>query len=247
MKKKSCSAAVTPWFNPGKLTAAALFTILLVGCSAKSPGPAATGRNSVLLVPELKMVDFQLVPCDHIWLADDEKTTANSLYWLRAMDCAVRLSPADARAEARRWPDDNWQSAFKQGVLMANGNVTPVERREYLQRLDTFSQSYPASVRVLMQLWRDDQMGQLQLSEERTRYHHLQQSSDAELDALRQQQLSLSKELTVTRRKLETLTDIERQLSSRRSPDTSDSSHTDKSGGAGNPSAGNNTEDGSQP
>ncbi|WP_158780516.1 two-component system QseEF-associated lipoprotein QseG [Pantoea sp. BAV 3049] len=246
MKKKSCPAALTPWFTAGKFTAAALFAILLAGCSAKSSGPSATGKGSTLVVPEIKVVDFQLVPCDHIWQADDGKTTGNSLYWLRAMDCAVRLSPADARAEARRWPDDNWQSAFKQGVLMANGNVTPVERREYLQRLDTFSQSYPSSVRVLIQLWRDDQMGLLQLSEERTRYHHLQQASDAELDALRQQQLSLNKELNVTRRKLETLTDIERQLSSRRSPDTSDSSHSDKSGGAGNSSPGNNT-DGSQP
>jgi len=224
-----------------------LFTVLLTACSSKTSHQA--NQDSVITAPEINVADFQQVPCASVWQADNEQSYANVLYWLRAMDCAERLSPADARAEARRWPDENWQSAFKQGVLMANGNVTPTERRDYLQKLDSFSQDYPAAVRRLIQLWRNDQMGQLQLSAERTRYQHLQQSSDAQLDALRQQQASLTKELNVTRRKLETLTDIERQLSSRRSPDSADSSHVDKSGraGTGSTSPGNNTKDRRQP
>ncbi|MFC0140567.1 two-component system QseEF-associated lipoprotein QseG [Erwinia mallotivora] len=226
---------------------AAFLTTLLTACHSNSTVPSTVAKHRTLIEPESKVLDYQQVPCDRIWPADDEAVTGNALYWLRAMDCAARLSAADARSEARNWPDDNWQSAFKQGVLLANGNVTPLERREYLQRLDTFSQRYPAAVRPLMQLWWDDQMGQLQLSEERMRYHHLQQGSDAQLDALRQQHLTLNKELNLTRRKLERLTDIERQLSSRRSADSTENAHPEKSGTTENLSPHNSTEDTSQP
>ena len=214
------------------VSAVVALAMLLAACSSKAPDPAMTLNGKPLTEPEIKIVNFQLIDCNRLWDIDSDTALNSSLYWLRAMDCAVRLSPAEAREEARRWSTDNWQSAFKQGVLLNNGNVTPVERRQYMARLDTFSADYPSSLRPLIQLWRDDQMGLLQLSEERTRYHHLQQSSDAELDALRQHQLALTNELSVTRRKLESLTDIERQLSSRRSPDAADSSHTDKSDGS---------------
>ncbi|VEC51210.1 putative alpha helix protein [Klebsiella aerogenes] len=70
-------------------------------------------------------------------------------------------------------------------------------------------------VRPLYQLWRDGQTRQLQLVEERARYAKLQQSSDSELETLRQQELALREQLELTTRKLENLTDIERQLSSR--------------------------------
>jgi len=151
---------------------------------------------------------------------------------MRAMDCSARLSPAEVRAQARQWPAESWQNTFKQGVLLSNGNVTPVERRQYMVRLDSFSIAYPPSIRPLLQLWRDNEAAQLQLSQERTRYHHLQQTSDSELDALRQHQNLLVRELADTRRKLETLTDIERQLSSRKSADVSDNSHVAGKGDA---------------
>lgn len=242
MTSHALIAAAKPVNYVVKRIAAALLPALLVACTSKIAVSPVTGKPGMLVEPESKMVDYQQVPCDRIWQADDVKINSNPLYWLRAMDCAVRLSPAEARAEARRWAEDNWQSAFKQGVLLANGNVTPQERRQYLYRLDTFSQAYPTPVRPLMQLWWNDQLGQLQLSEERMRYYRLQQSSDAQLDALRQQQLSLAKELTLTRHKLERLTDIERQLSSRRAPDGSDNGHSDK-----NSSSQGTSEDTSQP
>ena len=50
----------------------------------------------------------------------------------------------------------------------------------------------------------------------RARYAKLQQSSDAELETLRQQEIELRSQLELTTRKLENLTDIERQLSSRK-------------------------------
>ena len=102
---------------------------------------------------------------------------------------------------------------------------TPYERRQLVARIEALSTEIPAQVRPLYQLWRDGQALQLQLAEERQRYSKLQQSSDSELDTLRQQPHVLQQQLELTTRKLENLTDIERQLSTRKpagnfSPDT---------------------------
>ena len=59
-------------------------------------------------------------------------------------------------------------------------------------------------------------MLQLSLAEGRQRYSKLQETSDAQLDALRVQQQQLQAELDLTTRKLQNLTDIERQLSTRK-------------------------------
>ncbi|MBD8168603.1 two-component system QseEF-associated lipoprotein QseG [Erwinia persicina] len=203
----------------GRFTVIVLLALSLLACSQPATQRAASRADIQVSEPDVKIVDYQMVACEHLWAFDDVAATENPLYWLRAIDCGIRLSAVDARAEARRWPGDNWQSAFKQAVLLNNGNVTPVERRAFLKRLDSFSYDYPASVRPLMMLWREGQGSLLQLSEERMRYAQLQESSDSQLDALRQKQMSLKSELVVTRRKLDTLTDIERRLSSRRSPD----------------------------
>ncbi|MBK0001636.1 two-component system QseEF-associated lipoprotein QseG [Erwinia sp. S38] len=231
----------------GKLAAVSLLTSLISGCSQ------VPEKNSILThdsfsEAERRVVDFQAVSCGQVWTFNSVSVVNNPLYWLRAMNCAERLTPAEARAEARRWPADNWQSRFKQAVLLSNGNITPVERRQYLQRLDDYSYDYPTAVRPLLTLWREGQGSLLQLSAERTRYATLQQTSDAQLDALRQQDIALNQELAVTRRKLDSLTDIERQLSSRRSPDATDSSHAaDKSAPDDATSSGSKSEDDATP
>lgn len=150
------------------------------------------------------------------------------------MDCAQRLSPAAARAEARTWSDDNWQATFRRGILLSNAKISPLERREYTERLGALSPTIPAQVRPLFELWRDGEKAQLQLAEERARYAKLQQSADSELDSLRQQQQFLREQLETTTRKLENLTDIERRLSTRNKPaatDLPDGSHPSKSDG----------------
>ena len=105
---------------------------------------------------------------------------------------------------------------MKRGILLADAKITPDERREMVARIDSFSPQIAAQVRPLYRLWRDGQARQLQLFEERSRYGKLQQSSDAELETLRQQEQQLRSQLDLTTRKLENLTDIERQLSSRK-------------------------------
>ncbi|PXW49342.1 YfhG lipoprotein [Klebsiella oxytoca] len=167
-------------------------------------------------LPQHQVADFLSVKCADIWNLKNETSDKNPLYWLRGIDCADRLAPAQARAEAKLHNDDSWQDAFKRGILLADAKITPDERRALVNRLDTFSPQIAAQVRPLYQLWREGQGRQLQLVDERSRYAKLQQSSDTELEALRQQELELRSQLELTTRKLENLTDIERQLSSRK-------------------------------
>lgn len=198
-----------------KIIRISLAGLLLSGCVTHAPTSAISDKPEEKL-PEHQLADFLSTDCNNIWRLQGQETETNPLYWLRGMDCADRLAPANARAEAKNWADDTWQETFKRGILLANAKISPVERRAYTTRLDALSPQIPAQVRPLFQVWRDAQIQQLQLAEERSRYSKLQQSSDEELDTLRQQQQYLRGELNTTTRKLENLTDIERQLSTRK-------------------------------
>ncbi|MGG6196135.1 two-component system QseEF-associated lipoprotein QseG [Pantoea allii] len=203
----------------------ALSSMMLSGCASSPVTSTTQPASGNVVVPEASLVDYLTTHCGDIWRIENSAAMTNPLYWMRSIDCAERLSPVEARAEAHRWPVDSWARAFKQGVLMANGNVTPLERRDYINVLDGYSEQFPSNLRAFIQLWRSNQVAQLELSAMRTRYAHLQQSSDAQSDSLRQQQIKLRQQLSDTQRKLERLTDIERQLSSRKTSDMSDGSH----------------------
>ncbi|PSN07463.1 two-component system QseEF-associated lipoprotein QseG [Siccibacter turicensis] len=194
---------------------ASLAGALLSGCVAHPVKSSIKNKNEPQL-PDHQLADFLSTDCLDIWQLGGHSTETNPLYWLRGMDCALRLTPAEARAQARRWSNTTWQDTFKRGILLANAKITPGERRRYVTALDDLSIGIPAQVRPLFQVWRDGQASLLQLSDERTRYSKLQQSTDGELDTLRQQQQHLRSQLDLTTRKLENLTDIERQLSSRK-------------------------------
>jgi hypothetical protein len=115
-----------------------------------------------------------------------------------------------ARARAAMLDDDTWQDAFKRGILLADAKITPVERRANVTRLDTLPQIPVRCARYI--------------SSGATGRHYsfsclralpLQQAAAVqrcELDTLRQQQQHLRTQLDTTTRKLENLTDIERQL-----------------------------------
>lgn len=208
----------------------ALPCLLLAGCVAQKPQSAIRDDQQVAL-PEHQLADFLSTDCEDIWSLSGQNVDTNPLYWLRSMDCAQRLSPAAARAEARSWSDDSWQATFRRGILLSSAKISPLERREYNDRLEALSPVIPAQVRPLFQLWREGEISKLQLADERGRYGKLQQSTDSELDSLRQQQQFLREQLETTTRKLENLTDIERRLSSRNKPaatDLPDSAHPAK-------------------
>lgn len=187
------------------------------------PGSAAQDK-----LPHYQLADYLSTACADIWSLRGQSVDTNPLYWLRAIDCAERLMPVQSRAEARALTDDNWQTAFRRGILLADAKITPPERRAIVSRLEALSAQIPAQVRPVYQIWHDGQALQLALSAERQRYSKLQQTSDSELDALRQQQQALQTQLELTTRKLESLTDIERQLSTRKPAENynADTSHT---------------------
>ncbi|UYW74066.1 two-component system QseEF-associated lipoprotein QseG [Pseudocitrobacter faecalis] len=191
-----------------------LSCLALVGCS--SGLTPHIGGVSAEKVPHEQVADYLSTTCDELWTLDGTVAENNPLYWLRGMDCAERLTPTQARAQANQLGDESWSDAFKRGVLLANAKITPSERQLIVSRLDAKSAQIPTRIRPLYQVWRDNQMLQLKLSDQRTRYSKLQETSDAALDELRQQQQALKGELDLTTRKLQNLTDIERQLSSRK-------------------------------
>ncbi|HEY3591780.1 MAG TPA: two-component system QseEF-associated lipoprotein QseG [Buttiauxella sp.] len=194
---------------------ALLLPLLLASC-VQSTVAQNVKHPQPIEEPEQQLADYMSTDCEDIWQNQNYESMKNPLYWLRAMDCAERLAPIQARAEARRWPSDSWRDTFKRGILLSNAKITPTERRRYMTKLDAMTAEVPAQVRSLFQVWRDGQASLLALSDERTRYSKLQQSSDSELDTLREQQQRLRSQLSLTTRKLENLTDIERQLSSRK-------------------------------
>ena len=194
----------------------ALLVPLLLASCVQNTAPENVKHPEFVGEPEQQLADYLSTNCDDIWQNQSHDSTSNPLYWLRAMDCSERLSPALARAEARRWPSDNWRDTFKRGILLANAKITPTERRRNMTALDAMTADVPVHVRSLFQVWRDGQASLLALSDERSRYSALQQSSDNELDTLREQQQRLRSQLSLTTRKLENLTDIERQLSNRK-------------------------------
>lgn len=208
------SRAIRAVFS-GTILRLSLPALLLAGCVTNTPTSAISDKQEEKL-PEHQLADFLSTDCNNIWQLHGQETDSNPLYWLRSMDCADRMAPAAARSEAKIWADDTWQESFKRGILLANAKINPLERRVLTTRLDALSPQIPAQVRPLYQLWRDAQVLQLQLAEERSRYGKLQQSTDGELDTLRQQQQYLRSQLDTTTRKLENLTDIERQLSTRK-------------------------------
>lgn len=208
------SRAINAVFS-SKIIRTGLPCLLLAGCVAHTPKNAISDKQDDKL-PEHQLADFLSTECENIWQLSGHDVEANPLFWLRGIDCADRLSPAAARAQAHQWADDTWQDSFKRGILLANAKINPVERRVNTTRMDALSPQIPAQVRPVYQLWRDGQVLQLQLAEERFRYGKLQQSADGELDTLRSQQQYLRAQLETTTRKLENLTDIERQLSTRK-------------------------------
>lgn len=189
--------------------------LLLAGCvdRAVSGGLSAQQQEAI---PDTKVIDYRTVACDTLWQLDDKDALDNALYWLRAMDCADRIGSTQARALAKTVPGDSWFGVFKQSILLGSAQPTSGERRQMLDRINSYRMEFPGSLRPLTQLWRQQQMLQITLFDEKARYQHLQESSDSQIDSLRQNQARLQSQLQDTSRKLENLTDIERQLSSRK-------------------------------
>lgn len=193
--------------------------ILLTGCSSTPKLNHSPTINQPTLLGRL-LPDYLSAQCINFWQQENSDTLENPLYWLRGIECARQLSPAEARAEARQRPTLTWQDTFKRGILLSTARVTPVERRRYIVQMDMLATDIPPQIQPLFIIWLDGQRAQLNLTEERNRYSKLQQSTDSQLDEFRRVQQFLRSELEMTTHKLETLSEIERQLSSRKPGNT---------------------------
>ncbi|HFF9484164.1 MULTISPECIES: two-component system QseEF-associated lipoprotein QseG [Serratia] len=189
--------------------------LLLAGCVDRAVSGGLNSQQQEA-IPDTKVIDYRTAACDTLWQLDDKDAVDNALYWLRAMDCADRIGSTQARALAKTVPGDSWSGVFKQSILLGSAQPTSGERRQMIDRINSYRMEFPGSLRPLTQLWRQQQMLQITLFDEKARYQHLQESSDSQIDSLRQSQARLQSQLQDTSRKLENLTDIERQLSSRK-------------------------------
>lgn len=203
------------WQRLFALSASLTITLLTTAC-AGGVVHSVISPKSEQPQPDQQIDDYLTVGCTEIWQLAGNAVESNPLYWLRGMDCARQLTPAEARVIAHRHEDATWQSAFRRGILLADARITPTERKGFMDILSATQGRIPGPVQPLYRVWISGQQLQIKLFAERGRYNKLRLTTDAEMDTLRQQQQHLHSQLELTTRKLENLTDIERQLSTRK-------------------------------
>jgi hypothetical protein len=163
---------------------------------------AAPGRNAA--------------ECGQIWQTRGEGDLQDATYWLRAMECAERMTPSQARLEAENQGGDTWDDAFRESLLLNAANMSVTERRQTYQRLLSFRSQFPPSVYPIFKMWRQQQALRLILADERSSHQRQLEADAAQIEQMRQQQTELQSKLDITTRKLENLTEIERRLSARK-------------------------------
>ncbi|BET97419.1 two-component system QseEF-associated lipoprotein QseG [Xenorhabdus taiwanensis] len=225
MKKRAVRPSALARASTLRLRAILLLFVpyLLAGC-VKTNGSDNLTTLAQSILPEQKVTDYRLKDCDSIW--DITKPTAmeNGLYWLRVIDCTDRLSSAEARETAKRFAPETptaWHQVLKQSILIGRATSVLAERRKMVENFNRYSAQFPVALRPLLQLWREQQYLKINLAEERAKFQRFQFDSDNKIDRLKEIRGRLEYELHSMSRKLENLTDIERQLSSRKQEQSS--------------------------
>lgn len=198
-----------------RFVAIAVPFILLAGCVNQTSGDRFT-QPIADVIPDSKVVDFGTAPCETLWTLEGNDAMSNSLYWLRAMDCAERMGDTDARSHAQQITATRWDNAFKQSILFSAAQPNEQQRKALLVSVNAYRAEMPSSIRSLVQLWRERQTLQVTLSNEKARYIRQQSLSENKIESMVQEHALLQDKLFNTQRKLENLTDIERKLSSRK-------------------------------
>lgn len=196
-----------------KLLLTSTVLLLLSGCTRHHSDEHPQVEE---IIPDSKVIDFNVASCETLWVLDDNATLSNSLYWLRAMDCSARMTAAQANYQAALIPLSGWANIFKQSILTAEAEPDLNQRKILLNNVDNYREQMPGEIRPLVQLWHDRQSLQLALEDEKARNARQQSANEAKLADMINQQKILQASLDDTKLKLENLTDIERQLSSRK-------------------------------
>lgn len=193
-----------------------VMSLLITGCAERN-GERASSMQLPISLPQSRVVDYHVADCDALWYWNEKETVENPLYWLRAMDCANRMNVTQVKTLSKEVSTaQGWVNTLRWTILLDSTAPAENERRQLVNDINKEWQQFPGSLRPLLLLWRNQQTLQVALLDERAHYQHLQESSDSEQEELRQSQGRLKTRLEETTRKLENLTDIERQLSSRK-------------------------------
>ncbi|NDL65725.1 two-component system QseEF-associated lipoprotein QseG [Acerihabitans arboris] len=216
-----------------------LLPVLLAGCQGH-PAHRDLAHSPAAQVQPASPPNRFAAECNELWQTDDETSLAAPDYWLRAMQCAERITPTQARAQAEQQSGETWHDAFRQSILLNSAGISVIERRQSYQHLLGFRSQFPAAVYPLFKMWRQQQALRLLLADERSRSQRQQESSASQIDLMRIQQIELQRKLDVTTRKLQNLTEIEQRLSARKqqSPDMPDNDDNDTASSPGGGAAG---------
>ncbi|WP_445375217.1 two-component system QseEF-associated lipoprotein QseG [Photorhabdus tasmaniensis] len=188
---------------------------LLTGC-VKAPVNHDLTTVAQMVIPEQRVTDYRAADCDLMWDIETPQSVENALYWLRLIDCSDLLTSARARNIAKYIIPVTWDLTFRQSILLNSAGPTLAERRKMVENLNKYRLKFPEPLRPLLKLWREQQIQQIAVAEERAKFQKLQADTDNKIDRLRESRAQLEFELQEMSRKLENLTDIERQLSSRK-------------------------------
>ncbi|MCO8049376.1 MULTISPECIES: two-component system QseEF-associated lipoprotein QseG [Proteus] len=198
-----------------------MLPLVLSGCTPKSLTNTLEPEQEIPVVKQ-KTIDYRWAECKTLSSFYDEGIN-NALYWLRVIECTNRIMTTEAQRQASNVIITGWDDAFYKSILLERAGMTIAERRTQLVLLESYKLQFPSSMRVLLSIWIENQTLILSLAEEKNRYRRLTTDTDNRIDALRKENNALQHELSVTLKKLESLTQIERQLSNRKQSGSVDS------------------------
>lgn len=191
-----------------------MLPLVLSGCTPKSLTESLEPEPEVPVVKQ-KTIDYRWAECKTLSSFYDEGIN-NALYWLRTIECTNRIMTTEAQRQANSVVVTGWDDAFYKSILLERAGMTIADRRTQLVLLESYQLQFPSSMRVLLSTWIENQTLILSLAEEKNRYRRLTTETDNRIDALRKENNALEHELSITLKKLESLTQIERQLSNRK-------------------------------
>lgn len=198
-----------------------LLPIILAGCAPKSLTEVTTGTQEPTVVKQ-KTVDYRWAECSTLSTFYEEGLN-NALYWLRTIECSQRLMTTEAQRRANQITVIRWDDAFYKSILLERAGMSIAERRTQLILLESFKLQFPSSMRVLLTTWIDNQSLTLSLAEEKNRSRRISTEMENRVEALKKENNTLEHDLKSTLKKLDSLTQIERQLSSRKQGGSVDS------------------------
>lgn len=219
-----------------------LFPFVLSGCVAKSLSETLNPEPEPPVVKQ-KTIDYRWAECKTLSAFYDEGLN-NALYWLRTIECTNRIMTTEAQRQATSVVVTGWDDAFYKSILLERAGMTTAERRTQLILLESYKLQFPSSMRALLSIWIENQTLILSLAEEKNRYRRFSTETENRIELLKKENAALEHELKITLKKLENLTQIERQLSSRKQGTSVDTLSSDSalSEAASTPAESANTE-----